>query len=69
MVFRQEHASVGDRIQPASGLCFLVEYEVPVVVLFEGLNLHQDNVANDRVIVLAVIKRLIRVVDRFFVDA
>ena len=69
VVFGEKDASVGDRIKPTGGLGFLVEHEVPVIVLFERLNLQQNNIANDRVIVLTVVERLIRVVDWFVVDA
>ncbi len=69
VIFGKKHASVCDRIQSTRRLCFLVEYEVAIIVLFEGFDLQQNDIANYRVVVLAVIERLVGIVDRFIVDA
>ena len=69
MVLRKEDARFGDRIEPLRRLCFLVVNNVAKLIFFERLDLHQDDIANDRVENLCVVERLIGIVYRFGVNS
>ena len=50
-------------------MCFFVVDDVTEFIFLEGLDLHQDDVANDRVVDVRVVKRLIWIVYRFRVNS
>ena len=50
-------------------MCFFVVDDVTEFIFLEGLNLHQDDVSNDRVLDVSIVERLVRIVYWFGVNA
>ena len=69
VVVGQHDAGVLDRVESHHLLGLLVVDQVPVGILLVGPNLHQDDVAQDRVVDACVVEGLVDVFDGFGVDA
>ena len=69
VIVGQQHARFGDGIHAAHVLGALVEDEVTIRLLLIRQHLEQDKIANDRVVDLGVVQRLVLVLDRLGVDA
>ncbi len=69
VVVGQQHAGVGDRIQPHGPLDLFAVDDVAEPVFLIRTDLQQDQIADRRVVDLGIVQRLVLVLDRLGVDS
>ena len=68
LIAGKHHTSMFDLIQPHGFLDLAVKQQVTVLLFLVRPNLHEHQVADDRIGNLCVIEFLVRIVDRFGID-